>query len=104
MRDGALVARLQDAYRLLRELREPLGATYVALGMDAHQESPLTGLNDSILAHSFSPVRERLDHVLWKHSLELAGCSVHELSSFPVLSAWWTADSPVVGEGHARTD
>jgi CRISPR-associated protein (TIGR02710 family) len=57
-RDNAVCIGLQDAYRLLKELGDDLGAHFTALELDADERSPLSARNRSILAHGFAAVGE----------------------------------------------
>lgn len=84
--EGCVMLGLQDAYRLLSELGDPLGARFVNLGLERREGSPLSGRNDSILAHGFTSVGERTFDQLWKCALKLAECDGQELWCFPVLS------------------
>jgi CRISPR-associated protein (TIGR02710 family) len=59
-RDHAPYIGLQGAYRLLRELGDDLGARFTALELDGDQRSPLVARNQSILAHGFQTVGERV--------------------------------------------
>lgn len=86
-RDGAVMAGLQDAYRLLLELGDPLGSRFVELRLSDPAGSPLSGRNDSILAHGFSPVGEKVYRNLWKCALALAACDEDDLPHFPRLAA-----------------
>lgn len=59
IRDNAIFIGLQDAYRLLKELGDDLGAHFTALELDADERSPLSARNRSILAHGFAAVSKR---------------------------------------------
>jgi CRISPR-associated protein (TIGR02710 family) len=102
-RDGYFMAGLQDAYRLLQELYDPLAERFVKLGLADREGSPLSGRNDSILAHGFTPVGEKSFRALWTCALELAECDEGDLWRFPVLSGWGTADLPSRGGADERT-
>ncbi len=86
-RQGVVMAGLQDGYRLLLELEDPLGRHFEDLGLADAVRSPLSGRNESILAHGFSPVGEKVYRELWKCALALAACDEGDLPSFPRLSA-----------------
>lgn len=54
--EGRLRLGLQDSYRLLGELGDPLGQRFRDLGLAQRGQSPLETRNSSILAHGSSPV------------------------------------------------
>jgi CRISPR-associated protein (TIGR02710 family) len=86
--DGALQLGLQNAYRLLEALGDPLGARFQALNLHDPQQSPLAERNQSILAHGWKPVSSQGWEALWKKVLELAselGISEPNLLRFPEL-------------------
>jgi CRISPR-associated protein (TIGR02710 family) len=63
-REDCIMLGLQDAYRVLRDLGDPLGRRFFELGMGDEHRSPLVARNGSILAHGFQPVGERVYTVL----------------------------------------
>jgi CRISPR-associated protein (TIGR02710 family) len=87
-KDGTVSFGLQEDYRLLRELGDPLGVRFAELGLDDFRRTPLNARNNSILAHGFSRVSEGTIGALRKSALELAGfIGIREetLPRFPVL-------------------
>ena len=87
-RDGTISFALQEDYRLLRELADPLGVRFARLGLDDFKRTPLNVRNNSILAHGFSRVSEGTIEALRKSALELAGLiGIREetLPRFPAL-------------------
>lgn len=84
--EGILRLGLQDAFRLLGALGDPVGARFVTLGLADRERSPLTARNQSILAHGFEPVTEKTSSTLWQAALELAAVSEAELPRFPRLA------------------
>ncbi|MBM4094756.1 MAG: TIGR02710 family CRISPR-associated protein, partial [Planctomycetes bacterium] len=85
-RDNAVMVGLQDAYLLLKQLGDPLGEQFFASGLADREGSPLTSRNDSILAHGFTPISAKSFEALWRHALQLAGCTEHDLCQFPKLT------------------
>lgn len=57
-RDGQLFLGLRDAWRLLQELGDDLGARFAEAGLDQDERSPLVARNQSILAHGFLPASQ----------------------------------------------
>lgn len=84
--DGTVMVGLQMAYELLRALGDPLAERFDTLGLAERKGSPLTARNDSILAHGFKPVGEKVCNSLWTKVLELTEIQPDELPRFPVLS------------------
>lgn len=82
--DGTCVIGLQDAYRLLHELGDPLGSQFLASGLGG-ATSPLSARNQSILAHGFQPVGEAVYRRLLEATLALSGLSAAQLPAFPFL-------------------
>lgn len=82
--NGIVRLGLQDDYELLRTLSDPLGLKFFELKLN-EQESPLTARNDSILAHGFQPLGERVFSVLWQRTLVLLGVVSDSLPQFPHL-------------------
>lgn len=85
--EGTVCLGLQDAYALLRALGDDLGTTFQQLQLDDRQRSPLTARNQSILAHGFDRVSDKVFQPLWKAALQLAGLSQHSLPQFPRLAS-----------------
>ncbi|MCX6022197.1 MAG: TIGR02710 family CRISPR-associated CARF protein [Chloroflexi bacterium] len=85
-RNGMLLLGLQDDYRLLEALRDPLAAQFGALGLDDRSRSPLQARNNSILAHGFDTVGPRVFAQLRDAALRLAGVAEATLPAFPKLS------------------
>ncbi len=86
--DGAFELGLQNAYRLLEALGDPLSARFRHLNLHHPQQSPLAERNQSILAHGWKPVSSQGCEALWKKVLELAselGISEQNLTRFPEL-------------------
>lgn len=84
--DGKLVLGLQDAYELLEARGDDLGRTFKGLELHDAQHSPLTARNQSILAHGFQHVSERVFNKLWDAAIKLSGIAEQELSEFPRLT------------------
>lgn len=80
--DRLLKIGLQDAYRLLRALADPVGIRFHELGLDDRERSPLASRNASILAHGYQPVSTKVDAVLWNASLALADLTEDDLPRF----------------------
>jgi CRISPR-associated protein (TIGR02710 family) len=85
--EGSVFLGLQDAYALLRELGDDLGVTFERLNLHDRHRSPLTARNQSILAHGFERVSDRVFQQLMNSALELAGMSEPDLPSFPRLGS-----------------
>lgn len=75
---------LQDAYELLNDLGDELGVRFIGLGLKGPKSS-LSSRNQSILAHGFSSVGEKVYQNLLKSALELSNSSPDTLPQFPVL-------------------
>ncbi|MBP8912447.1 MAG: TIGR02710 family CRISPR-associated protein [Phycisphaerae bacterium] len=71
-RDGAVMLGLRDAYRLLKELGDELGCRFAESELDDDERSPLGARNDSILAHGFVPVGDKVYKQLWERACKLA--------------------------------
>lgn len=82
--DGVVALGLQDAYRLLKTLNDPLGHTFRSLGLSG-MTSPLVARNQSILAHGFVRVSTTVFDKLWTAALALAEVEEADLPSFPAL-------------------
>ena len=81
--DGTMALSLQDNYRLLSDMKDALGERFSQL---QGKESPLAARNQSILAHGFMPVGERVSRVLWQKTLALAEIAEQELPVYPQVS------------------
>lgn len=90
IRDGSVRIGLQEAYRLLQELGDGLGARFVALGL-ADKRSPLAARNRSILAHGFRPVTKLEFESLNEKLLQLGALHAVEFDDWrlPTASAMW---------------
>jgi len=81
-RDGrTFMLGLQDAYRVLRELADPVGQCFDDARLAAAEGSPLVARNNSILAHGFQPVGENAYkqlHDAAKRLLQALGADVPE--------------------------
>jgi len=83
---GTLRLGLQDAFELLDALGDDAGKTFKAMGLQDRKRSPLAARNQSILAHGFQPVGERVFQTLWDAAIRLGGFSEQELPLFPCLT------------------
>jgi len=83
---GTLRLGLQDAFELLDALGDEAGKTFKAMGLHDREGSPLTARNQSILAHGFKPVGERVFQTLWDAAIRLGGFLEQELPAFPYLA------------------
>jgi CRISPR-associated protein (TIGR02710 family) len=89
---GAFQLGLQDAYRLLQALGDPLGQRFRQLQLDDRARSPLAERNRSILAHGWQPVSENACQSLWEKTRDLAAeLDIREegLFDFPELRTRW---------------
>jgi len=84
--NGTVRLGLQDAYRLLRELGDPLGTEFERMELTHPVKSPLNARNNSILAHGFHPAKEDVFNRLWGAAINLAGCNEDALPRFPSLT------------------
>lgn len=84
---GRLSLGLQDAYALLDELGDQAGNDFKENGLHDLQRSPLVARNQSILAHGFQPVSEKVFEQLWKAAMKLGGFTNQDLPSFPQLTS-----------------
>ncbi len=82
---GAVFLGLQDAYILLESFNNDLGFKFKRLGLHDRERSPLTARNQSILAHGFERVSDKVFDQLWKAVLDLAQISEAELLLFPQI-------------------
>jgi CRISPR-associated protein (TIGR02710 family) len=83
-REGTVMVGLQEAYRLLEALGDPLGEKFRSAGLEG-PTSPLGARNQSILAHGFTSISHRICAQLWSKALALAGIDESSLPAFPVL-------------------
>ncbi len=87
-KDGAFELGLQNAYCLLEEFADPLGARFRELNLHHPQQSPLAERNHSILAHGWKPITQKGCDALWQRVFALAselGLSEGNLMRFPEL-------------------
>lgn len=82
--EGTVRLGLQDAYRFLAALGDPLGEKFERLGLQG-MSSPLLTRNRSILAHGFVCVSDKDFNKLWRAALSLADIEEASLPSFPIL-------------------
>lgn len=83
--DGTVLLGLQDAYALLAALGDELGQRFMEKGLHDRKKSPLTARNQSILAHGFERVREKVFQRLRDVAFELADIRDGDVPSFPKL-------------------
>jgi CRISPR-associated protein (TIGR02710 family) len=90
--NGYLKLGLQDAYRLLESLGDPVGCRFEsselsAIPAEGPPKSPLTARNASYLAHGFQPAPETVAQALVDAALMLLEASIRDLPRFPKLQA-----------------
>jgi len=83
--NGTMRLGLQDDYLLLAELGDEVGRRFGELKWDDFRRSPLSARNDSILAHGFQPVKEKIVGNLWTGILRLTGVEEADLPEFPKI-------------------
>lgn len=83
--EGNVFLGLQDAFALLHEFGDELGRQFMQLQLHDRQRSPLTARNQSILAHGFDRVSDKVFERLWDAATKLAGIQEDSLPSFPKL-------------------
>jgi hypothetical protein len=83
-KDGCLKLALQDDYKLLSALGDKLGKKFTEQKLDT-PKSPLSLRNQSILAHGYQPISQKAAEGLLTATLELAGCKVENLLTFPEI-------------------
>ncbi|MBM4001266.1 MAG: TIGR02710 family CRISPR-associated protein [Planctomycetes bacterium] len=83
--NGLVFMGLQDAYRLLDGLGDQLGAAFRRLRLHEDDHSPLTARNQSILAHGFQRVSDKVIESLWTAATQLSGVVDDRLPTFPKL-------------------
>lgn len=81
----ALKLGLQDSYRLLDALGDPIGSKFKDAGL-GDRESALSSRNQSILAHGFQSVGNKVADQLWVAALRLAGVDESDLPYFPRIA------------------
>jgi CRISPR-associated protein (TIGR02710 family) len=84
-RNGTVFFGLQDDYAFLQAHNDDLGKRFRELGLDDRERSPLTTRNQSILAHGFDPVSDKVYRNLWSAALNLSGTDEAALPAFPQL-------------------
>jgi CRISPR-associated protein (TIGR02710 family) len=84
-RDGVLFFGLQDDYAFLQSTDDDLGRRFHELGLDDRERSPLTARNQSILAHGFEPISDKVYQGLWNAAMCLSGTEEAALPAFPRL-------------------
>jgi len=87
-KNGCVALALQDDYQFLLEQGDHLGQKFQALGLADREKSPLVARNQSILAHGFAPVGEKIYQRLAAATLELGhvgGIDEAQLTVFPRL-------------------
>jgi CRISPR-associated protein (TIGR02710 family) len=85
--EGQIKLGLQEDYALLAELGDPLGQRFQDLRLHDWQRSPLSSRNQSILAHGFRPVGNKVFEALWRAALQLADVEEGQLPAFPRLGS-----------------
>ncbi len=87
IKNGTVSLGLQDDYRLLSAVADPLGECFTRLGLEDRRSSLLETRNQSILAHGFQPVTQKAlslrDHVM--QLAAVVGISEADLPRFPTL-------------------
>jgi CRISPR-associated protein (TIGR02710 family) len=89
-RQGLVFLGVQDAYSLLDALHDERGRLFGELGLrdpTGEAGSPLTSRNQSVLAHGFKAVGEKVFRALLDAALRLAGVQQADLPVFPKLGA-----------------
>lgn len=85
--DGHVKLGLQDAYALLDALGDDIGARFKQAGLHEPSRSPLVVRNQSILAHGFQPVSQRVYEPLRDAVATLLAITPDELPSFPTIAS-----------------
>jgi len=83
---GTVFAGLKDAYELLDAYGDRLGAKFKELQLHNRERSPLVSRNQSILAHGFDPVGDKVYQLLWDAALQLSQITETELPEFPQIT------------------
>lgn len=84
--EGRVRLGLQDAYELLGRLNDPVGKIFKELKLHDPQHSSLTARNQSVLAHGFQPVSEKIFNQLWGAAMRLSDLEETKLPAFPTLA------------------
>jgi CRISPR-associated protein (TIGR02710 family) len=84
--EGLVFLGVQDAYSLLDALGDELGTKFKQLQLHDRQRSPLTARNQSILAHGFERVSDKVFEQLWNAALQLAQIQEADLPVFPRMA------------------
>lgn len=84
---GHVFLGLQDAYALLDALGDELGHKFTQKQLHDRNRSPLTARNQSILAHGFDRVSDKVSEQLRAATLDLAGTQEGDLPLFPRLAS-----------------
>lgn len=84
--DGFVRLGLQDAYELLAEYRDENAQRFQELNLHDREKSPLVARNQSILAHGYEPVSEKVFKDLWKAAIQLTQIKENDLPTFPRFS------------------
>jgi CRISPR-associated protein (TIGR02710 family) len=84
--EGLVFLGVQDAYSLLDGLGDELGTKFKQLQLHDRQRSPLTARNQSILAHGFERVSDKVFEQLWNAALQLAQIQEADLPVFPRMA------------------
>jgi CRISPR-associated protein (TIGR02710 family) len=88
-RQGTVFLGVQDAYLLLAALNDARGRRFQELGLpdpEGTSGSPLTSRNQSILAHGFEAVGDKVFRQLYEAALQLAQVREADLPVFPKLN------------------
>lgn len=83
--EGTIFLGLQDAYAMSFALNDDLGVKFQQLRLHERERSPLTARNQSILAHGFDRVSDKVFEQLWTAALQLACTNESDLPLFPKL-------------------
>jgi CRISPR-associated protein (TIGR02710 family) len=85
--NGNIQLGLQDDYKLLGALRDPLQQRFAAENL-SQKSSPLTARNNSILAHGFDPVKKDAFQKLLSSTIALVALDSDSLPEFPSLRGY----------------
>lgn len=86
-KDGGAKLALQDAYTWLAARGDALGRRFQELSLDDKKTSPLVARNQSIMAHGFQPVGDKIFEKLFQALLDLTGLKREDVGKlrFPRL-------------------
>lgn len=84
--DGLARLGLQDAWELLQHLRPDVVRPFAEASLDHREKSPLVARNQSILAHGFAPVSEKLARQLFAIALKLLPARETDLPEAPTAA------------------